>query len=124
MDNRQAAVDVLKGWAIVGVVLHHVRNRRFDAEVQANLLVVMQVAACAVYAFLFGSGFLQALSRRTEAAGVFIVRRAHRLLVPYLWLGVLYAGVFQFDPGPWVGGLRPGADCAGIGGEGEKSVAA
>ncbi len=95
MENRQAAVDVLKGLAIVGVVLHHVRNRRFDADVQASLLVVMQVAAWAVYAFLFGSGYLHALSRRTEAAGIFIGRRAQRLLVPYLWLGVLYAGVFQ-----------------------------
>ena len=95
MDNRQSAVDVLKGLAIVGVVLHHVKNRRFDAEVQEHLLGVIHVVAWAVYAFLFSSGYLHALSRRAEAAGGFIVRRAQRLLVPYLWLGVLYAVVFQ-----------------------------
>ena len=95
MDNRQSAVDVLKGLAIVGVVLHHVKNRRFDADVQEHLLGVIHVVAWAVYAFMFGSGYLHALSRRAEAAGGFIGRRAQRLLVPYLWLGVLYAVVFQ-----------------------------
>ena len=95
MDNRQSAVDVLKGLAIIGVVLHHVKNRRFDAAVQEQLLGVIHVMAWAVYAFLFASGHLHALSRRQEGAGEFIWRRAVRLLVPYLWLGALYAVVFQ-----------------------------
>lgn len=95
MDNRQSAVDVLKGVAIIGVVLHHVKNRRFDAAVQEQLLGVIQVMAWAVYAFLFASGYLHALSRRQEGAGEFIWRRAVRLLVPYLWLGALYAVAFQ-----------------------------
>ena len=89
--SRNAAVDVLKGLAIVGVVLHHVENPRFDATTLDYLRMLRHAVCWSVLAFLMVAGYLQGKSRRTISKRDLIVARARRLLGPYVILAIVYA---------------------------------
>jgi acyltransferase len=94
---RDARVDFVKGIAIVGVVLHHVMNRRFGAGFLHTIERVVDGFAWAVFAFIFVSGYLYGRSslRRQKPVWREVADRGRRLLVPYVWLAVSYAVLFQ-----------------------------
>jgi fucose 4-O-acetylase-like acetyltransferase len=94
---RDARVDFVKGIAIIGVVLHHVSNRRFSTGFLSTLERLVNIFAWAVFAFMFVSGYLygRCSLRRKEPVWRQVADRGRRLLIPYLWLGVTYAVLFQ-----------------------------
>lgn len=86
-------VDLLKGLAIIGVVLHHVSIRPLGTDVATHVSFIVKAFAWAVYAFIFLAGYLHGRSTKVISSWEFVVQRARRLLVPYLILGVSYAGL-------------------------------
>lgn len=94
-SQRNAAVDDLKGIAILGVVLHHLGNRRLGPQFATDLQTVVLWFSWSVSAFIFLAGWLRAKSIREYPVVELIRRRARRLLVPYLVVGILYAALAQ-----------------------------
>lgn len=92
---KSSRVFILKGFAIVGVVLYHVINRRFEDDTKNYLQLIRTGFSWCVYAFLFLSGYLQARSSKSENWQSHAIRRAKRLLIPYLVIGLAYALLYQ-----------------------------
>ena len=110
---RDRSVDVLKGFSIVAVVLHHLWNRRFPPEEIWFRDSVLDLVSWAVFSFLMVSGYLQGKSKRSESFGDIILTRGKRLLVPFvliafanalIYLALLQIGLFEagefFQKGP------------------------
>lgn len=91
--SRLEHVDLLKGLAIFGVVLHHVSIRPLGPDVATHISFVVKAFSWAVYAFLFLAGYLHGRNTKVISSWEFVRQRARRLLVPYLLLGVGYAGL-------------------------------
>lgn len=101
---RVAEIDVLKGIAILFVVLIHsiggyVANLhpfQVFTELPIWLRIIQSALLGAVPTFIFASGFLYGLSRTTKCISSqgdmtkYIVRRAERLLTPYAMFSFLY----------------------------------
>jgi acyltransferase len=87
----------IKGLAIIGVVFHHVLNRRADHHTGEWLRMIMAMFDWCVLAFFCVSGYLQALSdsRKKKSVWEFTTVRFHRLLVPYILLFIVYAVIWQ-----------------------------
>lgn len=93
--SRSTAIDALKGIAILGVLLHHVGNRRLGDSGETFAGAASMATQWCVYAFLFAAGFLAAgrRSKPNESLGSRVLVRAQRLLIPYLALGAAYAAI-------------------------------
>lgn len=94
---KSHAVLSLKGLAIIGVVFHHISNRRLDASVTDSLAVVEFFFSWAVLLFVAVSGWLHAVSDENRSVQFldFLKSRFVRLIVPYVLLVILYAFVWQ-----------------------------
>ena len=90
-------LQAIRGLAIIGVVFHHVVNRRFDAETVDWTWAFVYLFDWCVLAFFCVSGYLQALSdsKKQRSLGEFVRIRFHRLMVPYFLLFLFYACVWQ-----------------------------
>jgi fucose 4-O-acetylase-like acetyltransferase len=102
----------IKGLAIIGVVFHHLENRRFDPSVDNAIAVLPAMFSWCVFAFFAVSGWLHAFGaeRRKQGIAEFIKARTLRLLIPFAVLVVLYAIVWQLVQGlglPGLGGNVP-----------------
>ena len=93
---RNHTVDFLKCICIVGVVLHHCSNRRLLPEVQAVFSTAAYLSDWCVIAFIGLSGFLEG-NRAVSSKDLVnaLLRDITRLLVPFVFLTVLYAAAFQ-----------------------------
>lgn len=95
VGRRDYAIDALKGLAILGVVIHHLPNRRFSTSLNQSLDRLVNIFSWSVFAFLFCAGILSARSKRVSSFSSFITVRSRRLLLPYLVLGIVFAGAIQ-----------------------------
>ncbi|MCE0483908.1 MAG: acyltransferase [Methylacidiphilales bacterium] len=87
----------IKGVAIFGVAVHHIANRRFDPQANHWLGFLSFSFDWCVLAFFCVSGYLHALSdqKRKKPATDFIIKRARRLLAPFVLLVIFYACIWQ-----------------------------
>ena len=96
-EVKDQAILALKGLAIIGVVSHHITNRRLDPTALEVLKAVPMAFHWCVLCFIALSGYLHALSdsRRPKGVGAFLWQRGTRLLIPWVVLVFLYATVWQ-----------------------------
>lgn len=92
--KRDDAVDCLKGLAIIGVMLHHVSNRRFTEETIQAVGDVVGFFSWSVYAFIFLAGYLHGRSKHA-GSDAFLLKRGRRLLIPYFILTFVYAVLYH-----------------------------
>ncbi len=90
------AILSLKAIAIVGVVTHHILNRRIDPQA-LDCLEIHPYFSWAVLLFFAVSGWLHALSqeKRSRTFGQFLHVRMQRLVVPFVAVVVLYSIIWQ-----------------------------
>ena len=79
---RFVEIDSLKAAGILTIILIHSLRAPWDSRTPSNELLLGIVTRFAVPAFLLSSGFLYATT--TRIAGVTVLRRLRRVLVPYL----------------------------------------
>jgi len=108
--NKDQGILILKAVAIIGVVFHHIHNRRLDSEARAWLSFLPPLFSWCVLMFLAISGWLHALSdeRKTKPVGEVLSSRTFRLLVPFGALVVCYAIVWQTLQ--YIGAVPSGGD--------------
>lgn len=94
---KDRTIFALKGVAIAGVLLHHIQNRKFSAEITGQLNVLSEIFAWCVLLFIATSGWLHGASEEKKGRTIrdFILNRCRRLLLPFLLLIVLYAAIRQ-----------------------------
>jgi acyltransferase len=94
---RDRTILGLKGIAIIGVVMHHISNRRLDPEAVEYISFMVQFFEWCVLGFLLVSGYLQAMSdsRKPKTLLEFLRARVMRLLVPFVVLTLLYSVLWQ-----------------------------
>ncbi|MCX6953075.1 MAG: acyltransferase family protein [Verrucomicrobia bacterium] len=94
---KDRAIQSLKGIAIIGVLFHHIHNRRIAEETSNTLSLVTAFLTWSVLLFIAISGWLH--SRKDEKGGEsllrFIGNRSLRLLVPFVTLVFGYAVIWQ-----------------------------
>jgi hypothetical protein len=95
---KNQTILAVKGIAILGVVLHHVANRRFEPGLVNQLSFVISAFTWCVLVFISVAGWLHSASeeRGRKSLAKFVIHRARRLLVPFAALMVLYASIWQF----------------------------
>lgn len=88
---------MIKAFAIVGVVFHHIANRRFDASTLEVIRALTTIFSWSVLTFIGVSGWLHASSEERQPRRIieFLRLRVVRLLFPYVLLVVLYALIWQ-----------------------------
>lgn len=97
MPAKDKAILVIKAIAIIGVVLHHITNRRLPADTRTIVDVGPQIFSWAVLAFFACAGWLhgQSEARSPKTLTAFVSQRAKRLLLPFAVLTLIYATVWQ-----------------------------
>lgn len=95
---RSNAISFIKGVAIVGVVFHHISNRRLDASVTDSLASLQSFFSWAVLMFVAVAGWLHAVTEEKKKVGFldFSKSRFFRLIVPYVFLVFFYSLIWQF----------------------------
>ncbi|HEY5706875.1 MAG TPA: acyltransferase [Terrimicrobiaceae bacterium] len=95
--NRDRGILILKAVAIIGVVFHHIHNRRLDSEAREWLSFLPPLFSWCVLMFLAISGWLHAMSddKGVKPAREVITSRAMRLLLPFGALVFCYAVAWQ-----------------------------
>lgn len=96
-SSKDRTILAIKGLAIIGVVFHHLVNRRQDpltSELVVSLLILFHWC---VLAFIAVSGYLHAWSdtRRVKGVAEFVFLRFNRLLIPWLALIIFFALIWQ-----------------------------
>jgi hypothetical protein len=94
---KDRTIQAVRGLAIIGVVLHHVVDRRLNAEAAGWAVVLIYLFDWCVLAFFCVSGYLQALSdsKKHRSVAEFTRVRSLRLIVPYLLLILFYSCIWQ-----------------------------
>ena len=94
---KDRTILAVKGLAIIGVVLHHIANRRLSVEAGDWMRDTIFLFAWCVLGFFCVSGYLQALSdsRKHRSLVEFTRVRFTRLIVPFLVLALFYSCVWQ-----------------------------
>ena len=87
---RDHALDVLKGAAIIGVLIIHADFTRFDPPTRATVGWLGWLFQWCVPAFFFAAGRLARHPTAPKAAARYVWARAKRLLVPYVAFTALY----------------------------------
>lgn len=110
--KKSREIITIKAFAIIGVVFHHIANRRFPEDVQNSINILPLLFSWAVLTFIGTAGWLHASSakRGTKNIGDFVLLRAQRLLAPYLILTISYSVIWQllhFAVGDKVGTRLP-----------------
>ncbi|MFT3780949.1 MAG: acyltransferase [Nibricoccus sp.] len=95
--KKDYAVSIAKGIGIIGVVAHHLANRRFPEVERSWIALPGQLCLWAVPLFIVVSGYLHAGShaRHPTPPGVFLLARVRRLLIPYAIISLVYAIVYS-----------------------------
>lgn len=87
--RRIAALDAVKGIAIVGVVCIHLGFKdRFDSDAMRLADMLRFLGGWSVLGFFFCAGFAQSVRKVEESLSHFVRRRALRLLVPCAFLSL------------------------------------
>jgi hypothetical protein len=94
---KDRTILAVKGLAIIGVVFHHLVNRREDPQVTEWIKVLPSLFHWCVLAFICVSGYLHALSdsRRLKSVTEFTFQRFNRLMIPWLLLIIVFALIWQ-----------------------------
>jgi hypothetical protein len=94
---KDQTILAIKGLAIIGVVFHHLVNRREDHQSAQWVLILVALFHWCVLAFIGVSGYLHAWSdsRRVKSVGEFVQQRFIRLMVPWVCLIVGFALIWQ-----------------------------
>jgi acyltransferase len=94
---KDRTVQALKGLAIIGVVLFHITNRRFDQQVIGWMHDIIILFGWCVLGFFCVSGYVQALSdsRKNKSVLEFTRNRFQRLLIPFFILVFVYSCLWQ-----------------------------
>ena len=94
---KDRTILAFKGLAIIGVVFHHIANRRLTVEAGDWTREMIFLFDWCVFAFFCGSGYLQALSdsRKHRSFGEFARVRFSRLIVPWVLLALFYTCLWQ-----------------------------
>jgi acyltransferase len=95
MKNKN--ITAIKGLAIIGVVFHHISNRRLETEPRAWISDLEMIFCWCVFAFFATAGWLHALKEEKQKQPIasFVVSRTRRLLVPFVLLILCYAAIWQ-----------------------------
>ena len=90
--QKNSAVSIFKGLAILGVVAHHLANRRFAEPMRSEIGWLGGVTDWVVPAFILVSGYLHGLSHARKPVGFqnFGMSRARRLMLPFVIVGIVY----------------------------------
>lgn len=96
-DIESKAILSVKAAAIIGVVFHHIANRRFHPDAQDTATFLAELFGWVVFAFIGLSGWLHAMSQERRPRGVLtsIGMKFRRLMIPYASLVLLYAAIWQ-----------------------------
>jgi hypothetical protein len=96
-SERDGAILLLKALAILGVVFHHLQNRRLDPQASVWVGELIHAFDFCVLLFLAISGFLHAASdgRKPRSWLAFAHSRVTRLVLPFVALVLAYAGIWQ-----------------------------
>jgi hypothetical protein len=94
---KDRTILAIKGLAIIGVVFHHVVERRLDPEAAHLAHIFIASFHWCVLGFFCVSGYLQALSdsKKTRTLWEFTRVRMIRLLLPFVLLVVFYSCIWQ-----------------------------
>jgi hypothetical protein len=94
---RDRNILAIKGLAIIGVIFHHLINRRHDPQAVEWLHVLLVLFNWCVLAFICVSGYLHAASdsRRMKSAPEFTFLRFNRLIVPWFLLILAFSLIWQ-----------------------------
>jgi hypothetical protein len=94
---KDRTILAIKGLAIIGVLFHHLINRRHDPQAADWIRVLLTLFNWCVLGFICVSGYLHAWSdsRRLKAVAEFTLLRFNRLMVPWLLLIVVFALIWQ-----------------------------
>lgn len=97
VHGKDNALLAIKGVAIIGVVFHHIANRRFAPDARDAITVLPATFSWCVLAFFAVSGWLHALGEETKqrSFGSFAVNRTRRLLFPFLVIVLVYSALWQ-----------------------------
>jgi len=90
-------VYALKAVSIIGVVLYHVSNRRFDADLLNTILFSRKFFMWCVMAFIFAAGFLYAetIVHKRKGFMQYLWQRCRRLLMPWVIVVFAYSLIWQ-----------------------------
>lgn len=94
---KDQAILVIKAVAIIGVVLHHIGNRRLSPDTLALVDIGPEIFSWVVLAFFACAGWLhgQSETRSPKTIAAFVAHRSKRLLLPFAILTLIYASVWQ-----------------------------
>jgi acyltransferase len=95
--DKNYSVLIAKGIAIIGVVAHHIANRRFPEPERGEIAMPGLILDRSVTMFFCASGYLRALShaRKPDAPfWPFITSRAQRLLILFAIIALAYPVVY------------------------------
>jgi acyltransferase len=95
--QKNRAIFVFKGIAIIGVVAHHLANRRFTEPMRGEIVWFSGVTDWVVPAFILVSGYLHGLShmRKCTEMNAFVISRARRLMLPFVIVGIIYGILYS-----------------------------
>jgi hypothetical protein len=94
---KDRTILAIKGLAIIGVVFHHIANRRLTVEAGDWMKETIFLFDWCVLAFFCVSGYLQAMSdaKKHRSFVEFTRVRFARLVVPWVLLALLYTCLWQ-----------------------------
>lgn len=94
---RSNAIYIIKAFAILGVVFHHIGNRRFDSATLDSIHILPRMFSWAVLTFIAISGWLHAVSEEKQSRDLlsFTRQRFIRLLIPYVIFVFVYALIWH-----------------------------
>lgn len=95
--EKNQAVLIAKGIAIIGVVSHHIANRRFDAPERDQIAMLGLLLDRSVTMFFCASGYLRALSHARKPDTPFfpfILSRGRRLLISFVVISFAYSVLY------------------------------
>ncbi|OAM91475.1 acyltransferase [Termitidicoccus mucosus] len=95
--DKNYSVLIAKGIAIIGVVAHHIANRRFPEPERGEIAMLGLILGQPITMFFCASGYLHALSRARKPDASFwpfITARARRLLIPFVIIALVYSVVY------------------------------
>ena len=94
---KDKSVFTLKGIAIIGVVFHHLGNRRYGSEVADSLIMIRSFFPFDILLFLAVAGWLHSLAeeRKPKSMEDFLKLRSRRLILPFVVIVIVYSLFWQ-----------------------------
>lgn len=84
--QRFYTIDIAKAFAIILVVIGHFQNDNLPVgyDIMRDVIYMFHMPL-----FMFASGFLYQVSKRTESYGSFVLKKFKRLMIPYFTVSII-----------------------------------